>query len=79
MTASPMNFSTVPPALELGAEPLVVRAQDRLDVLGSSDSAREVKPTRSAKRTVTTLRSSRPAAHASKSGNRKPANGAATR
>ena len=35
MTASPMNFSTVPPKrFELGAEPLVVRPENRLHVLG---------------------------------------------
>ena len=34
MTASPMNFSTVPPkSLELRAQPLVVGPEDRLDVL----------------------------------------------
>ena len=34
MTASPMNFSTVPPRCSSSvAQPLVVRAQDRLDVL----------------------------------------------
>ena len=47
-------------ALELGAQPRVVRrAAAPRTSSGSSCSARDVKPTRSAKSTVTTLRSSR--------------------
>ena len=46
-------------ALKLAAETSVVRGEDRLDILGVQPSAREVNPTRSAKSTVTILRSAR--------------------
>ena len=46
-------------ALELAAQVAVVRLEDRAHIFGIHRSARAVKPTRSAKSTVTTLRSSR--------------------
>ena len=46
-------------ALELVTEASVVRPEDRAHVLGVERSARDVKPTRSANTTVTTLRSLR--------------------
>ena len=59
MTASPMNFSTVPPK-----DSIVVRTRAKYGAWmartssGSSCSERAVKPTRSTKRTVTIFRSS---------------------
>ena len=59
MTASPMNFSTVPPHASICSR---TRAKYGVRIArtssGSRRSARAVKPTRSAKSTVTTLRSS---------------------
>ena len=59
ITASPMNFSTVPPNASISER---TRAKYGVRIArtssGSSFSARAVKPTRSAKSTVTTFRSS---------------------
>ena len=59
MTASPMNFSTVPPKLSMSAftRSWYGRSVARTSS-GSARSERSVKPTRSTKRTDTTLRSS---------------------
>ena len=59
-TASPMNFSTVPPKRSSSPRRCAWYGASRPRTSsGSSCSARAVKPTRSAKSTVTTLRSSR--------------------
>jgi hypothetical protein len=61
-TASPMNFSTVPPKRSSSERRRWwYGASSARTSSGSICSAREVKPTRSANRTVTTLRSSRAA------------------
>src|SRR6266550_2169818 len=69
ITASPMNFSTVPPNFSSSER---IRAKYGVRIArtssGSSRSARAVKPTRSAKRTVTTFRSSRSPCDPSESG-----------
>ena len=60
MTASPMNFSTVPPWRSSSARTRSWYGRRIASTSsGSSDSARLVKPTRSQKTTVTTLRSRR--------------------
>ena len=61
-----MNFSTVPPKRSSSAFTRAWYGESiRRTSSGSSFSARPVKPTRSAKRTLTTLRSSRMAGTAS--------------
>ena len=60
MTASPMNFSTVPPWRSSSARTRSWYGRRSASTSsGSIDSARAVKPTRSQKTTVTTLRSRR--------------------
>ena len=62
MTASPMNFSTVPPWRSSSARTRSwYGPRSASTSSGSIDSARAVKPTRSQKTTVTTLRSRRAA------------------
>ena len=69
ITASPMNFSTVPPKRSSSSRRRAWygRRSERTSS-GSICSARDVKPTRSAKRTVTTFRSSSRVSAAATSG-----------
>jgi hypothetical protein len=63
MTASPMNFSTVPPSASISARMAAKNApMTSFSRSASSRSPRAVEPVMSANRTVTTLRSSRAAA-----------------
>jgi hypothetical protein len=69
ITASPMNFSTVPPNRSSSDRRRAWYGDSTAwTSSGSSRSARAVNPTRSAKSTVTTFRSVRPAGCASASG-----------
>ena len=59
MTASPMNFSTVPRATRRSLHALEVAGEQGAQRLGSVDSPSAVEPVMSQKRTVTVLRCSR--------------------
>src|SRR6266545_4050865 len=69
ITASPMNFSTVPPKRSISDRRRAKYGESMARTSsGSSCSARPVKPTRSAKKTLTIFRSSRAIACSAASG-----------
>ena len=69
MTASPMNFSTVPPSASISSRIAIAYApRTSCRSSGSSSSPSGVEPVMSAKRTVTSLRSAAPTPSSAASG-----------